>query len=124
MSERTRPARGTVAHLLEVIGVREHERPALEVENVELDQVDAHLDRRPERAKRVLGSERRRAAMTDAQHAAGRAVQVDHDAAAGAGLTADGIRRTHHQAARPTTTAWATTIAAASFAVSCQNVSG
>ena len=86
--ERAHPARrGTVTHLLEAVGVREHERPPLEVEDVELDQVDAHLDGRPERAKGVLGSERRRAAMTDAQHAAGRAVQVDHDATAGAGLT-------------------------------------
>ena len=123
MSDAHPAARGAVAHLLEVVGVREHERPALEVEDVELDQVDAHLDGRPERAKGVLGSERRRAAMTDAEHAAGRAVQVDHDATAGAGLTGR-VRRTHHQAARPTTTAWATTIAAASFAVSCQNVSG
>ena len=118
--ERAHPARrGTVTHLLEAVGVREHERPPLEVENVELDQVDAHLDGRPERAKGVLGSERRRAAMTDAQDAAGRAVQIDHDAppALGTGRTRR-IRRIHHQAARPTTMACATTIAAASFAVS------
>ena len=64
--ERAHPAsRGPVAHLLQVIGVRQHERPARQVENVELDHVDAHLDRRPESVQRVLGSEGCRAAVTD-----------------------------------------------------------
>ena len=57
--ERTRAhpaARGTVAHLLELVRVREHERPLLEVEDVELDQVNAHLDGRAERGQGVLGA--------------------------------------------------------------------
>ena len=98
----------------------EHERPAEQVEHVELDQVDSHGDRGPERAQGVLGRERRRAAMPDAENAAGGAMELDHEAPRAAGRT----RRTHHQAARPTTTAWTTTIAAASFAVSCQKISG
>ncbi len=75
-------ARGApVAHLVEVVGVRQHERAAREVEDVELDEVDALLDGRPEGAERVLGREVRRAAVADPQD--GRAVpaaQVDHAA--------------------------------------------
>ena len=123
--ERAHPAsRGAVAHLVEVIGVREHERPARQVENVELDQVDAHLDRRAERAQRVLGSEGRRAAVTDAQHGTGRAcrsITMRPPSIADDGPDSGGSTT---PAARPTTIACATTIAAASFAVSCQNASG
>src|SRR5919204_218268 len=39
----------------------------VELEHVELDQVDSELDRAPQRAKGVLGLERRRAAVADAQ---------------------------------------------------------
>ena len=101
--------------------MRQHERPVLQVEHVELDQVDAHLDRRAKRAQRVLGRERRRTAMADPEHATLRTVQLDHVALA---RVVRPTRRIHHAAARPTATAWPTTIAAASIAVSCQKASG
>ena len=111
------PGRGTVTHLVEMIGVSEHEWATTKVEHVELDQVDPHLDRRPERADRVLGGERGGTAVPDAEHpTAGRTAELDHEALRGSGP----ILRSHHQAASPTTIAWTTTIAAASFAVSCQ----
>ena len=44
----------------------EHERP-VELEHVELDQVAAELDRERERGDRVLGRERRGAAVADPQ---------------------------------------------------------
>ncbi len=113
-------ARRSMAHLVEVIRVGDHERAQREIEHVELDQVDADLDRRPERAQRVLGGQGSRTTMADAQHAAGRTVERDHN-----GLRA-GVRslRSHHQAAQATATAWKTTIPAASRAVSCQKTSG
>ena len=46
--------------------MREHERAADEVEHVELDRVDAARERGLERAQRVLGRERSRAAVADA----------------------------------------------------------
>ena len=54
-----------VAHLVQVVRVREDERAAGEVEHVELDRVDARRERDLERAQRVLGRERGRAAVAD-----------------------------------------------------------
>ena len=48
----------------------EDERSARKVEHVELDQVDAVLDRGAKGAERVLGREMGRAAMTDPEHGA------------------------------------------------------
>jgi len=58
-------ARRTVSHLFQVAGVRNHEGPARQVEHVELDQVDARLDRSAEGADGVLRGEERRAAVAD-----------------------------------------------------------
>ena len=69
-----------VAHLVEVIGVRDDERPARQVEDVELDEVDAELDGGAERAQRVLGLDERRAAMADPEDASVPALELDHAA--------------------------------------------
>src|SRR5204863_3395409 len=58
--------------------VRDDERSIALGENVELEHVAAELDRERERLGRVLGRERRRAAMADAREAAGRTPQLDH----------------------------------------------
>ena len=59
-------ARGcAMADLGKVVRVREHERPVREVEHVELDRVDTACERGLERAQRVLGRDRRRAAVAD-----------------------------------------------------------
>jgi hypothetical protein len=42
-------ARGAVTHFIEVIRMCDHERASPEIEHVELDQVDAGLDRGTER---------------------------------------------------------------------------
>ena len=47
----------------------EHEGAVGEVEDVELDEVDADLDRPPERRQGVLRPERRGPAVADPQHA-------------------------------------------------------
>ena len=56
---------GAVADLGEVVRVSEHERTAGEVEHVELDRVDTVRKRHLERTQRVLGRERRGAAVPD-----------------------------------------------------------
>ena len=111
------PVGCAVADLVEVVGVREHERPAREVENVELDEVDAVRDGFAKRVERVLRREMRRAAMPDPEHGAVSAPEVDHAALRRAA-------RSHHQATSARTTAWATVIAAASWETSSQNRSG
>ena len=58
-------APGAVAHLPEVVGVRKHERPVVEIEDVELDDVAAELNCPLERLERVLGSERGGAFVAD-----------------------------------------------------------
>ena len=63
-----RPGGRAMAHLLEVIRVREHEWAARQVEHVELDEIDAVRDRRTQRGERVLGSEVRSPAMADPKH--------------------------------------------------------
>ena len=89
------------------------------IEHVELDQIDADVDCRPERLERVLGRKLRGAAMTDPQirHSVGS--ELDHE-------SVSGRRRPRNQRAATiaTTTACAMTIPAANRAVSCQNVSG
>ena len=68
--QRPDPAGGdTVADLEEIVRVGEDERTVVEVENVELDEVHADLDRAPERRKGVLGPQRRGASMGDSQRA-------------------------------------------------------
>src|SRR6266516_1681135 len=57
--------RRAVADLHEVVRVREDERPIGEIEDVDLDEVDAVVDRGLERAERVLGRERGRAPVAD-----------------------------------------------------------
>jgi hypothetical protein len=54
-----------VADFVQIVRVREDERPVDEIEDVEFEHVAAELDRKLERAKCVLGRERRRAAVTD-----------------------------------------------------------
>ena len=56
-----------MADLVQVAGVRDHERAARQVDDVELDEVDTRRDGDAERADGVLRSERRRATVTDAQ---------------------------------------------------------
>ncbi len=56
-----------VAYLEQVVRVGEHESAVGEVENVELDEVDANLERSPERGQRILGCKRRGAPMADPQ---------------------------------------------------------
>ncbi len=97
--------------------MREHERPARQVEHVELDEIDAVCDRFAERAEGVLGREVGRPSMTDAQHAAVARAEVDH------GDRRRAARR-HHQASGARTIAWPTAIAAASRDTSSQNRSG
>ena len=70
------PGGDAVAHLEELVRVGEHERAVVEVEDVELDEVDADFDRAPKRSNGVLGPERRGAAMADPQHA-GAASKLD-----------------------------------------------
>src|SRR5437763_7444965 len=55
-----------VADLVQVVRMREHERPVLQIEDVELEHVATELNRELERAQRVLGRERRGTAVPDA----------------------------------------------------------
>ena len=112
-----RTARSAVADLFQAIGVREHERPAGEVEDVELDEVDTVRDRFSERTQGVLRGEVRGPSMTDSQHAAVAAAKIDHSARRRAA-------RRHHHASGARTIAWPTAIAAASRETSSQNRSG
>ena len=65
------PARSrAVADLEQVVRVGDHERPVVQLEHVELDQVAAQLDRPDERAQRVLGLEGGGALVADAQRPA------------------------------------------------------
>ena len=62
------PASGrTVADLQQIVRMGQHERPVVQLEDVELDQVAAELDRPGERAQRVLGLEGRSTLVADAQ---------------------------------------------------------
>ena len=62
------PAAGrTVADLQQVVRMGQHERPVVQLEDVELDQVAAELDRAGERAQRVLRLEGGSALVADAQ---------------------------------------------------------
>ena len=67
-----------VAHLVQVVRMREHECPVGERQNVELEHVAAELDRELERLQRVLRRERGRAAMPDARELAGRPAKLNH----------------------------------------------
>lgn len=96
----------------------EDERPPREVENVELDEVDAVLEGRPERAQRVLRRKARRTPMSDPEDVAVAPVEVDHRA------TPLRVARSHHQARTASSTAWATAMPAASRETSTQNCSG
>ena len=60
-------ARPPVGHLVEIVRVRDHELAGVEREDVELDQVGAGVQRRPERAQRVLGRERGSTAVADTE---------------------------------------------------------
>src|SRR6185437_1409398 len=62
---------------LERLVVCDHER-AVDLVDVELDEVATELDRERDRLERVLRRERRRAAMADPQHAAVAPREVDH----------------------------------------------
>ena len=78
LRSRTSPVARTVADLVEVVGMRDHERPARQVEHVELDRVDARVDGGLERAQRVLGRKRRRAAVPHPERPVAVAAQPDH----------------------------------------------
>ena len=108
---------GPVAHLVEPVGVGQDERSAWKVEDVELDEVDAVCDRLAEGAERVLRSEVRGSAMTDPEHRAVAAVEIDHAGPLPA-------LRDHHHASGARARACATVIAAARRETSCQNRSG
>ena len=58
--------------------VPDHERAVTERDHVELDEVDARLERRAERADRVLGREGGGPAMADPQRPSRAALQRDH----------------------------------------------
>ena len=105
---------------MEVIRVGEYQGAAPKIEHVELDQVDTGLDRCPERAQGVLGSEGGGAAVSDPQHAAGWTMKLDHE------LFRDTARTlpSHQRATSAKAIACPTTIAAASCAVFRQNTSG
>ena len=110
--------RAPVGHLVEVVGVRQDERAERQIEDVELDEVDALLDGRPEGPDRVLGLEVRRPAVADPQD--GRAVlatQLDHAPLRFA-------TPSHHQASAPRRSACATVNPAASVDTSSQKRSG
>jgi hypothetical protein len=118
--------RGAVADLVEVVRVGEDERAAPEVEDVELDHVDAGLDRGAKRRQGVLRRERGRASMADPKHAAERTVELDHAGLPGTTLDEGPFRsrRSHQPEPAATRIAWATTIAEVSLDVSCQNSCG
>ena len=62
------PAAGsTVADLQQIVGMRQHERPVVQLEDVELDEVASELHRAGERSQRVLGLEGRSTLVADAQ---------------------------------------------------------
>src|SRR6476646_9415018 len=62
-------ANGAVADLEQIVGMGDHEGAVVEIEDVELDEVDAQLDGLTEGRKRVLGSDRRAPTVGDPQHA-------------------------------------------------------
>ena len=102
----------------QTIGMRQDERPARQVEHVELDEVDAVPDRGAKRAKRVLWREPSRAAMTDAEdRLAWLPPELDHAILRWAA-------RRHHQASAARSSAWLTVSAAAIRETSTQNRSG
>ena len=108
-----------VTDLVEMIGVGENERPVPEVEDIELDQVDARIDGGPKRVECVLRRQGRGAAVTDPEIRLPVTTKLDH-----ATLRSGRRRRSPPVAMIATTTACRTTIPAASCAVSCQNASG
>ena len=102
-----RPGRRPVADLVQVVGVREDERASPEIEDVELDEVDAEVDRGAEGAQRVLGRQSRSAPVADPQDGvAVVAPQVDHAAFLRRAV------RSHHQESAPRIIAWSTASAA------------
>jgi hypothetical protein len=72
--------RSSMAHLVEMIRVCEHERAPRQVDDVELDQMHSRREGRAERAQRVLRCEGGSAAVTDAQRTVCAAVEVDGQA--------------------------------------------
>ena len=58
--------------------MRDHELAGTEIENVELDQVDAYLDRRSEGSQRVLGRQSRGTSMTDPERPSVTPLERDH----------------------------------------------
>ena len=97
--------------------MRDDERAARQVEDVELDQVDTVVDGGPERADRVLRRDERRAPVPDPEDLAVDALERDHPALRPA-------RRHHHQASAASTTAWPTVRTAAIVETSRQSCSG
>ena len=62
--------RDPMADLEQVVGMREHERPVVQVEDIELDQVAPALHPPPERPQGVLGLERGGALVADPEEGA------------------------------------------------------
>ena len=109
--------RGPVAHLVEVVGVRDDERAARQVEDVELDQVDTVVDGGPERADVFSGAMSAAPRCPIRRTLAVDALERDHPALRPA-------RRHHHQASAARTTAWPTVRTAAIVETSRQSCSG
>src|SRR5438093_9354562 len=61
-----RPACSAVADLVQVVRMREHERPVLQIEDVELEHVATELDGELQGSQRVLWRQRGRTAVPDA----------------------------------------------------------
>lgn len=78
-----RPAHGAVTHFVEIVGMGDDERAARELEHVEFDEIHACLDCRPERAKRVLRSQSRCAAVPDPERPPVASLQRDHGVGSG-----------------------------------------
>ena len=112
-----RAAGNAVAHFVEVVGVRDDERPARQVEDVELHEIDAELDGGAERAQRVLGLDERRTAVADPEHTPVVALELDHRAPLRA-------TRSHHHARGASSSACPTVRTAAMVETSCHSCSG
>ena len=83
LGERHRPdgARGgAVAHLVEIVRVRDQQLAVAQGEHVELDEIDARLECGAKRRERVLRCERRRSAMPDPKRSAVASLERDHGA--------------------------------------------
>src|SRR5581483_12489013 len=64
------PPGGAVADLEEIVRMGEDERPVVQVEHVELDEVAAELHRAPDRPQRVLRLQRGGALVADSKRSA------------------------------------------------------